>query len=235
MSTAPSPYLAFISLARFDQQIHEKTIKIGHLLHEIDEATQEIEVAQKRVSEAKLASQNMRKSIDEKELELKILKERERDIKRKLDVVASVKEYTSLQHEHEELTQAQDVLENTVLSLLQNYDELVVALQQAESSAADIQRNSDIRITEKKLQRAQLQEEISNIQEERVRIKPLVQPEVLQQYEIMREKVPNPAVSVKENACSSCFYAITVADMAAIRRHKMVMCKDCYRFLYEAI
>jgi|GEM_PF-3438382 len=235
MNSAPSPYLAFISLARIDTQVYEKAVLSGRLMREIDANMQEIEQAQVRVRDVQNIMHGIRKSIDEKELELRILKERERDIKRKLDVVNSVKEYTSLQHELEEVVNSQDSLENIVLPLLQEYDESHIAVQQAQDSAEALQQKNILIIKNKRQQIASLTKEMQDMQGERERIVLLVQPEVLHQYEAMKEKVPNPAVPVKDNTCTACFYSVNAPDMAAMRRHKMVTCKDCYRFLYENI
>lgn len=235
MNSASSPYLAFISLARFDKQIYDMLLVCKQLTHEVDLCIQDLQHAEEHVKNSQQKVHDLRKSIDEKELELRILKEREKEVKRKLDVVAAVKEYNSLQHELEELVKTQDPLENTVLELLQEIDEANILLVQAVEAAKKAEKAIGLLIDDKKARRDAALASVENLKKEREKISHLVMPEVLEQYEGMKEKVPNPAVPVMENACSACGYYITAPDLAALRRHKMVMCKDCYRFLYENV
>ena len=68
-------------------------------------------------------------------------------------------------------------------------------------------------------------------EEQEVKIKGIPE-EWLEKYSIMRTRVPNPIVSVKNGSCSACFHALTQQDMLNLQRRKLLQCRDCYRFLY---
>lgn len=56
--------------------------------------------------------------------------------------------------------------------------------------------------------------------------------EWLERYAMMRSRVSDPVVPVKDGLCSACFHQILAQDMILLRRNKLLQCKECYRFLY---
>ena len=57
--------------------------------------------------------------------------------------------------------------------------------------------------------------------------------ELVDKYLSMKERVPNPAVEILKDSCSSCFYAISTPDLLEAEKHKLITCKDCYRLLFK--
>src|SRR5260221_635295 len=79
---------------------------------------------------------------------------------------------------------------------------------------------------------AELQQKLNALQQDRPAKEQLVPQEWLDKYASMRSKVENPVVPVAGDSCSACYYMISAPDLQALRRQKLVQCKDCYRFLY---
>ena len=48
----------------------------------------------------------------------------------------------------------------------------------------------------------------------------------------MQSRVTDPVVPVQQGSCSACFYDITEQRLVALRRHALLQCEGCYRFLY---
>lgn len=235
MNSAPSPYIAFVSLARFDQAIHDKQIMLKKISHEVDIRTQELQKIEEHTKNIQQNYHDIRKLIDEKELELRILKDQEKEIKRKLDTVASVKEYNSLTHELEEIIKKQETLEDSVIELLNTADESHITSIQVVESAKKAEKEFNSFLADVRQKKDLLMQEIEHLTVERKNIRILMNAELLEKYEQMREKVVNPAAVVVDNTCSACGYYVSTQDLAAIRRHKIIECKDCYRLLYENV
>ena len=74
-----------------------------------------------------------------------------------------------------------------------------------------------------------------SLKAERKQIETEVDPELLGQYKIMKEKIDNPVVPLARGSCSACFTLVSQPELIEAKRHKLITCKGCYRLLYAPI
>ena len=60
----------------------------------------------------------------------------------------------------------------------------------------------------------------------------LVPKEWLCKYERMKHMVSDPIVPVISESCSACYYAVLRQDMYKLKKSGVLLCRNCYRFLY---
>lgn len=222
-----------IDLVTFDRDV----VAIENALTAAEEAVinhqQALTTAKTMVEEAKERVRSATKQVDEKELELKELDEELTEKKRRFDTAADVREYKALKAETEQLMERQLQLEDevaqawTVLEnaqkegarieaeqagLMAEYEAQIVAQQ-------EIARDLKERIVEKALVRNQLEQSVPEEWRER--------------YKMMRKRVSDPVVPLVNDACSACFYRPTKQDLVRLKRGAVLMCGDCYRFIFD--
>ncbi len=227
-----TPFEQFISLVEVDQKINSlnKSIK----------AVEQENAANKQADEAHLAVlekikqklHDMQKEVDSKELEMKTLDLQEADQKKKLETVANHKEYSSIKAEIDVLKKAQHTLED---GLMQAWNQLETARKELESANQQYEQqhqNSQEQIAASDTKISEIRSQISALMSERAEKEKSVPAEWLEKYAVMRARVSDPVVPVREGNCSACFYQISPQDMQFLARRKLVQCKDCFRLLY---
>lgn len=224
--------LNFISLVTFDQKIRdfhherESTIKERSNL-ELQRQTliDEFESIKNKLHESK-------KDVDAKELVMKVFDQQEAEKKRRLEFVASPKEYSSLKVEIDAIHEKQQGHEQVIIDAWDKLDAL-----QKKYTLDKVSYQDKIEFCVQKIQ--ELNKKIESIatkidehEKLRVNFTQLVSAEILNNYEHMRGLVPNPVVPVESNSCSACFYPVPAQDVAVIKKGKLLPCKFCYRILY---
>lgn len=172
------------------------------------------------------------KNITLIELEAKALNSTEMANKAKLEKVKNPKEYNaiekelriielkSLEHDNilekewSELESLQNNLKNLKNKILKQIN----------------QHNKEIIIQNKALKEQDSKSDILEIK--RQEYAKLIPSEWLDKYEQMRHKVSNPVVPVVNSVCSSCYYTILRQDLAKLKQSGVLLCRNCYRFLY---
>lgn len=222
----------FIDLVTFDQSL----VKIERDIKKIQEVGQSLLLDIKRLDEdfldVKVAKDQARKAVDEKELYMKDLESKELELKHKKDSLSNQKEYQSLQKEFALLNEKRLNHEQDLLSLWNKYDLLDKGyeskLQLHESLLGKL--NQELAVNQKEISdlTAQLDEVLS---QRELKQQPVPQ-EWLDMYVNMKGRVSNPVVPIVGDACDACFYSVTPRDLQVLRQNKLLQCRDCYRLLY---
>ncbi len=222
----------FIDLVTFDQNL----VKIERDVHKIESellsVEEKIDRLDKDYADMKSLHVQARKAVDDKELYMKVLDEKESDLKKKLAVISNQKEFKSLQKESLSVNEDRMFHEQQLLSL---WNKLEVAQKNFDIFQKDYQERLQIL----KLQKESIQNEIMKLQTELVSLnhdrenkQDNIPQDWLNMYVNMKGRVPNPVISVVNEACDACFYSITPRDLQMLRQNKLLQCRDCYRLLY---
>ncbi len=230
MST--DPFYSFLALVTQDAHLVATRKKISQLLQKKEALTYNLKKLKQDLADAQVKAHSAKKSLDGQELEIKVLKDRQRSLKNKLDSSSSPKEYFSLETELKTIALDIDMQENRLFELFENVETLEknmgeVDFQVVTASAQIAQEIADIDQQIQQLQ--QLEHEYSQSYQA---LQPQVNPEMLQKFLSMKESLENPVVTVEKNACSACGHTINVQDLVGIRKHKLVACQNCFRLLY---
>lgn len=222
----------FISLVTFDQALHEKEREIKSLDQSIQAMIMQKNALSQSVEDEKKGILLLRKKVDEQELAMKMLDQKESDKKRQLETVVNSKEYKAIKHEIDHIQHEQQSLEPLIIDAWNQLEIAQKKLAISEGEARKKVSELDDLLRELEQKRSSLQELLDRQMGERKALEKLVPEELLENYQQMRGRVTNPVVPVQYDSCSGCFYAIPAQDLLALKRGSLLPCKSCYRILY---
>jgi len=166
------------------------------------------------------------------ELEAKVMRERMAEARRKLEFVESPREYTALHKELDELAVREKTTEELLFTTWQEHEV-------RQGQYADHVKGHELWLKdyEQRIQDAQriqknLTQKVTSLEQERAEFEKSVPADFLDTYYDMKRSVVDPVVPVINNYCSSCRCLVAQQDLAVMRRHVLVKCKECYRVLY---
>lgn len=107
-----------------------------------------------------------------------------------------------------------------------------VRLIQIEKESTEPVIEQELRLSQRRV--ADLEEEIASLSKKRAMQALLVDPEFYARYEQLRNSIGSGAVPVRKESCSACFYPLSQQDKKALAAGKLIVCPDCYRFVYSA-
>jgi predicted nucleic acid-binding Zn-ribbon protein len=228
-----NPFLSFVDFVESDRLYDGLVQKKTTVINELQSLRDLINQEEEKVNRLRKQVHALKKSVDAEDLEVRALRSQEREKQIKLALVTVPKEYLSLQHELELLSQKIEKCEDQLLAHWQELEDKQHLLQQAVEESAHEQKRIGVAVVEKEQLLAQVQMSMEEVSHQKKLKEEHMVPEWRETYAAMKERVPNPAVFVIEGACSACFYPVSAKDLALLRRHVIVQCKDCYRLLYS--
>ncbi len=227
-----NPYSAFIHLVTIDRDILDSQKKSQKISNEIATLTQELEQKKAQIEDIHRIEHDLRKKLDEKELEIRHLRDQEKIKKEKLDSATNPKEYLSLEHELGTLNKKQQIQEDLLLGIFEAHEQADALYKTKNTEFLVQQKQLQEQIAERQKHVTDLSHSIHELLQKRVAYEPLVNIAMLEQYNSLKSRVDNPVVPVINESCSACFYRIPPNDINLLKRHKLLSCKDCYRLLY---
>lgn len=226
------PFLRFINLVTFDQKIqsleNEKITvenEIAALKSQEDQYVQDFEDANKRVFQLK-------KRVDEQELEMKILDQKEKDKKDHLENLTDYKDYQAIKSEIEAIQRLQVEQEKNVLDAWSQLENAQLNVQKKTKENTQQLQEFHERMKQLGEKYAALDNECAALIAHRASMEANVPAEWLEKYTIMRARVTDPVVEIFHQSCGVCSQMITTQDMSRAKHGALVQCQKCYRLLY---
>ena len=220
------------ALVEIDNNIRQLKEKVKGEIQKIENNKSLIPKIQKLFQDLQLNCKEIKKKVDEEELIAKDLKDKEEQKRKALDKTKNEKEYRAIEKEIKRVTLDRMELEDLLIQSWHKYDLAQKEMKEQEEQnnkeieqikSKTIQLENELKESQEKLEKALADREISikNIPEE-----------WLHKYERMKENVNNPIVPVIQNSCSACYYNVIRQDLQKLKNHGMLLCRNCYRFLY---
>lgn len=226
------PLSSFINLVQFDQEIFSLRQKIV----QAEEVLATLKQKEAGVNENVRALQQLfnaaRKNVNEKELEMYELNDREQVQKKHLDEASNKKEYESATLEIDTLKKKQINLEADLIGVWHKFDGLKKLYDTKQAEATEEKKTVDQLVAEKNKEINQLQAEVDQHILVREGKQKGIPKEWLDKYSAMINRVTDPVVAVLNSSCSACFYFITEQDRIRLKQGALLQCNGCYRFLY---
>ena len=227
-----NPFLRFIDLVTFDQKIQS----IENNIVSVDEElvalkkrelafTHDLEEMHNRVNQLK-------KKVDEHELEMKSLDQKEKEKKQLLDRLSDYKEYQGIKAEVEAIQRIQVEQEQLVLDAWNQLENAQAAEKKKKSEIAEQSIALSEQIEQAKDKHAQLHAESAALIAQRAEKEVSVPAEWLEKYIMMRARVTDPVVEIFHQSCGACSQMITSQDYVRAKRGALIQCQKCYRLLY---
>lgn len=226
------PLTSFIALIEFDNSIHSYQAQITTYEKEIQSYAALEKSLSGDLEKLKAQWHELKKRVDSHELEMKSLDAQITKKKHVLDNVNSHKEYQSLKVEIESIKKAQHALEDTLLSAWNDVENARKQYEQAYAAGQNKRSDWHQKIAELQEKTTQAKIQVKELLAQREEKLLGIPAEWLEKYAQMQARVKDPVVPVMNGSCSACFFLVSPADMAALKRRKLMQCKDCFRLLY---
>ncbi len=226
------PFGAFIELITLDQAIRTIHEEITQLKKETDEYLEQKKELVNRFGQFKQHVHDLRKMVDEKELEMKELDQQERTKKEQLEQITSTKLYQPIKKEIERLKQEQHEAEMHLMAIWNKLDVAQKDLQEQQTTYDSKIEEFHTQIGQKQDKIVSLQQQLTEKKQDRPAKESGIPKDWLDKYTHMRLRVTDPVVQVMRGSCSACFYTIPDQELIRLKRRALVQCKGCFRLLY---
>jgi hypothetical protein len=195
--------------------------------HELREARQTLETAEKRAQQWTIKQRDL-------ELEIQSLSEKRARSEKRLygGQVKNPKELTDLQAEVASLQRRRQRLDDALLDAMIEREEAVEARAQARVVLDQTTSDWSTRQARLKAEQAELELRLEAIEQEREAIVPLIKPAVMAEYESLRVQKRGQAVAlVRNDICTGCGVAISPSVEWRLRQQELCYCDTCRRML----
>jgi predicted nucleic acid-binding Zn-ribbon protein len=227
-----NPFKLFLSLVAFDNSLRELEETIKQVQGKKEELLQQKEQLASVVEKLKQQEHAMRKEVDMHELHMKELDQKERSKKHQLDDINTPKEYTVVKREIEAIQREQHDHEQTLMQVWNSLESVHKTFETKQEELAGAVTALDSQLAALDAQEDQMENAYDAKMAERTQHLAGIPEEWLEKYRAMQYRVTDPVVPVQQGSCSACFYDITEQKLVALKRHALLQCEGCYRFLY---
>lgn len=227
-----NPFKLFLSLVAFDNTLRDLEDKIKQSQEKKEVLSHKKEHLVNAVQKLKQQENDVRKEVDMHELHMKELEAKEHSKKHQLDDINTPKEYTIVKREIEALKREQHEHEQALMHVWNTLESVHKSFETKEHELAGSLAALDTEIAALNEEEQQMQQSHDQKMAERAQHVVGIPEEWLEKYRAMQSRVTDPVVPVQQGSCSACFYDITEQRLVALRRHALLQCEGCYRFLY---
>lgn len=224
---------ALRELHRLHQRLSELNDQIARGPRLIAAAEHRLQTAQQELTEAKDTHQRAKILADEKQLQLKSREDRIADLKGKLNSAASNREYQTLKDQIEADQQANAVLTDEILELLERIDALAEAVATAQQRVAESETHLAKTRDEIAARDAQLQEQKGAVESELAVVEARLPADFRADYDrIVRLRGAEGLAAVTDESCGACFQTLTHQMLNELAIGKPVFCSSCGAILF---
>ncbi len=199
-------------------------------------AAQERVIAKKleELEEQKRRITDLRKTADQKSLQLKSNEARIADLQAKLNAAASNREYEIISSQIKADSMANSVLEDEILEAFEKVDAALAALAEMEAALTEQKTRQQQTASEVAAAESGLQERAETLRAAIKQAEKSVPSKVADTYRrLVAAHGAAALASVDDGACSCCHNKVSRQESVALNLDKILMCRSCGRMLYR--
>ena len=220
--------------------IHRLHIQLSDLRGRLEKGPKQVRAGEARVQRlnsdldaAKEVYKRTRMTIDDKELSLKSRENNILDVRARLNSCSSNKEYQAFIEQIAADEQANSVLSDEIIELLDKSSTDEGAVQEAEKEVAAGKAELDKTKQRVADEKGQLESEVARIEGELAGAEEALPAEVRDEYQrAVRAHGEDALAPIEDECCGGCFQRITPQMIAELAMSMVVFCKTCGRLLY---
>lgn len=193
----------------------------------VEKKRTELEARRQKLKQLKVAA-------DQKNLQLKTNENKIADLRSKLNVAVSNREYDIIHGQIDADTMANSVLEDEILETLTRIDQAQVEVKQAEQDVAAAEADLQKVAADVQAREPGLQEKAAGLQTEVAAAEKFLPPDIVPQYRRAVQAFGADALAAVNNKiCTSCNLQLTSQKIVELNTGKLMFC-GCGRLLYMA-
>lgn len=221
------------NLHRIHRQLSDLRSRLERGPKMIQGAEANVERLKQIVEEAKEKVVRNKVATDEKDLQLRERENRIADIKTKLNTASSNREYQTFLEQIAADNQANSVLSDEILELLEKTTELEDAVKVTEDDLA--KGLDEFQAKKKKVEeeRGALENDYNRLENELTDAEKDLPEDFLVDYRrIIKAKGEEAMASLDGDVCGGCYQIVTAQMFAELKMEKLVVCRNCGCYLY---
>lgn len=224
------------------RELHQTLRLMAELKRKRDRGPKMIRASEEKIeklttewNEAKESHKRVRMTVDDKELQLKSREHRILDLERKRNGCTTNKEYQALMEQIAADRQANSVLSDEIIELLDKREQSATAVKEAElrlAAAKEEQEKVRLRVEE---ERKPLELEVQAMERRLATAEQIIAIEFREVYQRNVKKHGEEALAAVEDddICGGCYQKITSQMIHELRLCRgVIFCKNCGRVLY---
>jgi predicted nucleic acid-binding Zn-ribbon protein len=220
-------------LHRILRQITDLRGRLERGPRQIKAAKANLQALEQAEADAKETLTRAKVAADQKQLQLKERENRIGDLKAKLNLANSNKEYQAIKEQIAADEQANSVLSDEILDALEKIDELQANLEEAKAGVGkqkDELAKVQTRVSE---QQAQLESELGRVTAELETVQKRIPADLRAEYDrLVKGRGEEALAQVEGEYCGGCNFKLTAQMMNELLIGKPVFCKNCGSLLY---
>jgi len=224
------------------QTLHRILRQKSDLMDQLERGPKQIQTAKAKVDSAKQGLEDirgkqkqLRMDADRRQLQLREREQRIVTLEGRMNAAKENREYQTLKEQIAADRQANNVLSDEILELLEQVDEVhtqidpaVARIKQLEAEAAQVENrvNERLKLVEGDLQRvlvelAEMEQSLSS--------------DFRKDYDrLVSVKGEDAIAEIEGNCCGGCYQVLTPQLLDKLLHHTSVICPSCGRLLYQA-
>lgn len=222
------------------QTLHRILIQISDLKGQIERCPRRVRIAEQAEAAASANAADLKatwtqtkKLADEKQLQLRQREARLNTLLGQRNAATNNREYQLLGDQMAADKQANAVLSDEILELLERLDTLE-AQQQEAKKAVESAKAETVRARKEVAEKvAKLESELQRVTSEMTLEEKRLSPDVLPEF---RRNVPklgeNALAGTEGETCGNCHQHFTINSLSKLRQNKLVQCQGCNAILY---
>ena len=232
----PTPN-ARIAILRTLHRIHRQ---LTDLRERLDRGPKQIRATEKNVkhreedlAKTKAEARALRMAADQKQLQLKSIEDKVKDLRRKLNTATTNREYQVLleQIAGDEMTNS--VLSDEILEAMEKADAFQKNIAETEAAlAAARQRTGEVR-GEVAKREPLLKADIARLEAELQQAEATLPRDICEMYQrVVRQKGEDALAAIENQCCDGCNQQVPLNLVSQVMMGQPVFCKSCGRLLY---
>lgn len=223
------------------RRLHSLHLRLSELQSQLDRGPRQIkagesivEQCQANVEQARQAVKDATVACDEKQLQLKSREERIEQLKAKLNMASSNKEFDLLKEQIAADVQANSVQSDEILEGLERIDELSEAVTTAEAELEEKKKEHEERVKTVEERMEVVKSDLDHVQSELEKSEKEIPIAARSEYRRLTESRGEEALApVEDDSCGGCHQTLTTQMVDRIRLGVLTDCPACSAWLYN--
>ncbi len=193
-----------------------------------------LEAAEEHVKQSKAKLQQLRLDADSKQLQMKSREDKLYSLNGKLNAAKENREYQALKDQIAADEQANLVLSDEILELLEEIDAQRVTLTTAEAMVIEAQ--AELQKVEHSVsdRKAVLEVDLAKVEEELAEAEKGLTGDFRREYmRLVSAKGEDAMAELEGNCCSGCYQSLTPQMLSRLSMGEPVLCPACGRLIYQ--
>jgi uncharacterized protein len=222
------------------RELHRIHQQLADLRDRLERGPKQVRARESNVAqlEAKLAesrerAKQIQMGVDRKQLDLKSGEQKVVDLRTKLNLANSNREYQALLEQIAAAEMAGSVLSDEILEGLEKIDQHAVGVKEAEKNLASGKLELDKAKKTVADSAAAIHADVTRLETELVEAEKALPSDLKSDYErVVKSKGADSLAAAEDGVCTGCGQQITLNMLNELKLSKLVFCRSCGRLLY---